>query len=131
MLLKRHYVRKLDANGHVMVDAGGRVVLETEEDGSAKLDHIEVKHTGTTPQQNFSDTLVLNGLREGWLSIKGGVLTLHAQPEDLHYTIQRVPGKYPADNPAGYEVIHCYECVLDPQQHARFCAQAVKGGRRG
>lgn len=116
MLLKRHYVRG---------------TLEMGENESAKLDHIEVKHTGTQEQQNFSDTLVMHALREGWMSIAGGVLTLHAQPEDLRYTITRVPGKYPADNPAGYEVIHCYECVLDAEQHARLSAQAMKGGNRG
>jgi len=114
MVLKRHY-RKDDTG----------VLLQPP-----VLDHIEVKHTGAHPEQNLSDTLVMNGLREGWLSITAGVLTLHAKPEDLRYRIVRTPGKYPSEaSPVGYEVIHAYECVLDAEQHARFSVSAKGGGR--
>ncbi len=107
MLLKRHY--RKEASG---------VLCEPP-----LLDYVEVKHTGHSPAQHFSDGLVAAGLAEGWMSIKNGVLTLHAQPEDLHYQILRVPGKYPcATERAGYEVIHYYDCVLEAEQHARHRA---------
>ena len=107
MLLKRHY--RKEASG---------VLCEPP-----LLDHVEVKHTGHSPAQHFSYGLVAAGLAEGWMSIKDGVLTLHAQPEDLHYQILRVPGKYScATERAGYEVIHYYDCVLEADQHARHRA---------
>lgn len=117
MLLKRHY--KKPAGWMKQVDADGTCI------NPPPLDYIEIKHTGGSPEQNFSDTLVMNGLREGWISIKEGVLTLHGRPEDLRYRIVRVPGRYAASNAAGYEVIHAYECVLDQAQHERL----KKGGR--
>lgn len=97
------------------------------------LDHIECRHTGTSAEQHFSDNLVMGALQEGWMSIKDGMLTLHCKPEPLRYKIVRVPGKYPVakktDADPGYEVIHYYDCVLDPAQHERFCLK--KGDRRG
>ena len=113
MLLKRHYktpegwVREVDEKGNCT--------------NPPPLDYIEVKHTGASPEQNFSDTLVTNGLLEGWISIKDGIMTLHGKPEDLCYRIVRVPGKYPSEtSPSGYEVTHAYECVLEAMQHERY-----------
>lgn len=58
--------------------------------------HVRVVHTGTTPEQNFSDRLVAAGRREGWIVIAGAVLTMttHDGQPDLTYTIKRAPGYY-------------------------------------
>lgn len=145
MKLKRHYVRKLDAVGQPVMTEDGRYALESVRDERGqpvldaegqpmpKLDHIELEHTGTAPEQNFSVDLVAAGLAEGWISIASGHLTLHVKPENLVYRIRRVPGKHPVPKQhptdAGYEVIHCYECVLDAQQHARYCAKTERQRR--
>lgn len=55
---------------------------------------LDVKHTGTHPEQHFSRRLVDAGLREGWLSLRKGMLTLHTAQGDLDYTVQRMPGLY-------------------------------------
>lgn len=105
MLLKRHY--RKDATGALL--------------DPPQVAHLEVKHTGTTAEQHFSTRLVAAGLAEGWLSIDGQTLTLKSEPDDLVYTILRVPGKYPSDRePAGYEIIHYYDCVLNAEQHDRL-----------
>lgn len=124
---------------------------------------VAVKHTGRAAAQNFSTTLVAQAMAEGWMSIDGNVLTLHATNGDLRYTIRRTPGYYcchngapmpisaaaygdgalaaiearaylkangfsgspDPSNPAGYERINQYECVLDEGQHAKL--RAVPG----
>lgn len=127
MRLKRHFHHDTDAPR----TTGDRVPLRLDEQtGKPILSHIEVQHTGTTRDQHFSVDLVAAGLAEGWLSIAGGKLTLHAQPEDLVYTILRVPGKYPSKAEAsGYEVIHYYDCILDEAQHATYCAKTEQDRR--
>lgn len=121
MRLKRYFIRDEAADP----SADGRPVLVLDaETGKPVLSHIEVQHTGTTRDQHFSDSLVAAGLVEGWLSITDGQLTLHAQPEDLVYTILRVPGKYASKTErSGYEVIHYYDCILDEAQHERLRIQ--------
>jgi hypothetical protein len=125
------------------------------------LKHLEVRHTGTHPEQNFSSRLVAAGLTEGWITLTDETLTLHAHPEDLVYTILAKPGRtclhclatLPDDirgelarahvaaehpdtpspdpaNPAGYEMISHYRCVLDEAQHTKYKARAG-GGARG
>jgi hypothetical protein len=59
-----------------------------------KVDALDVRHTGTHQEQNFSRRLVDAGLAEGWLSLSKGILTLHTTQEDLTYTILRTPGLY-------------------------------------
>lgn len=127
MRLKRHYHHDTDAPRA----AGERAPLRLDaQTGKPVLSHIEVRHTGTTPDQHFSVDLVAAGLGEGWLSIKEGILTLTAKPEPLRYKILRVPGKYPcASEPSGYEVIHHYDCVLNDEQHARYCAKTEQDRR--
>jgi len=78
MLLKRHYVR----------DSKGEIVQPP------KVSHLEVKHTGIAPEQNFSTRLVEALAALGFLSLSRGKIVLHAQPEDLNYTIKRGPGHY-------------------------------------
>jgi len=68
------------------------------------FDHIEVEHTGSAPEQNFSTRQVARGLSEGWISIGKGKLILHAKPEDLVYDILRAPGRY---------CLHCGEKLED------------------
>jgi len=59
-----------------------------------ELDNVKVIHSGWTPHQNFSSGLVDAGLREGWISLSKGKITLHTRPEELIYTIDRTPGRY-------------------------------------
>jgi hypothetical protein len=70
MLLKRHY----NADGSVA--------------------RLELKHTGTHPEQNFSTTLIAQWLGLGLATVSGDVLTLDTEPEPLRYTIVRKPGYY-------------------------------------
>lgn len=120
MRLKRHFLKQADAEP----DEDGRLPLALDTEGQPVLSHIEVQHTGTTRDQHFSDSLVAAGLVQGWLSITNGKLTLHAQTEDLVYTILRVPGKYASTSEkSGYEIIHYYDCLLDEAQHERLRIQ--------
>jgi hypothetical protein len=109
---------------------------------------VAVAHTGVDAAQNFSERLVNAAIAEGWMSISRGKLVLHAASEDLSYTVTRTPGVYcahcgekqesaeaakahiaaahadkkspDASNPAGYEKLNGFECVLDSEQHARL-----------
>jgi len=67
-----------------------------------KLDHIELRHTGTSAEQNFSRRLVEGAVSEGWMTLSRGKIILHAKPEDLTYTIKRGPGHY---------CLHCGEKI--------------------
>lgn len=72
---------------------------------------VTVMSTGTTPEQNFTENLVAQAAREGWLERKGNVFILHRHEEhtpdpahrerralkplaDLSYDILRGPGYY-------------------------------------
>lgn len=133
MRLKRHYnkpdgwVRQVNTRD----PQTGELINPKLEEGDClnppPLDYIELKHTGVSAKQNFSDTLVMAALKEGWMSFEKGSLILHGKPEDLRYRVLRVPGKYPSEvSPVGYETIHCYECELDAEQHARHAARKGK-----
>lgn len=65
-----------------------------------KLDHIVVKHTGVSVEQNFSRRLVEGAVAEGWMTLSRGKIIVHAKPEDLVYTVKRAPGHY---------CVHCGE----------------------
>jgi len=67
---------------------------------------VEIVHTGARPEQNFSTPLITEFVKIGIAEIEGDQLTLHAQPEDLHYTIKRVPGRW---------CLHCGEKLPDDQ----------------
>lgn len=130
MRLKRHYkkpegwVKQVNVRDPETGELVNPLIPEGECLNVPPLDYIELQHTGSTPGQNFSASLVAAGLVEGWMSIQGGVLTMRVQPQDLAYKILRVPGKYPSKTErSGYEVIHHYECMLDGTQHATFCAK--------
>jgi len=99
MLLKRHYTKpegwtprrnQRDARGVLPNPrrAAG-VVLNPP-----PFEHIEIRHTGFHPEQNFSTKLVNAGLEEGWIAIEKGKLLLYGDPETLVYDITRGPGRY-------------------------------------
>lgn len=136
MRLKRHY--KIPPGWERLVNVRdpetGTLLNPAKGEGDClnppPLDYLEVQHTGSSRAQHFSVDLVAAGLAEGWLSIKEGVLTLHGKPEDLRYMILRVPGKYAcAAEPSGYEVIHYYDCMLDEEHHATYCAKTAADRR--
>lgn len=59
-----------------------------------RVTHVQVEQTGTSPQQNFSDRLVEEGVDHGWIAVSGTALTMKAEPESLRFTILRTPGYY-------------------------------------
>lgn len=99
MLLKRHYKVpdgwQPERNTR---DADGRLKDASRREGDIlnepELDYIEVKHTGVHAEQNFSERLVQDGVKRGYITLSRGVLTLHGEPEDLDYKIARTPGFY-------------------------------------
>jgi len=78
--------------------------------------HVEIRHTGTHAEQNFSTSLVEAAVADGWMTLGRGKLTVHGKPEDLVYTIKRGPGHY---------CCHCGERLPDA---AAFVAPKVTGG---
>lgn len=124
-----------------------------------KVVGVKVRDTGFSPGQNFSRRLVETALAEGWMSMGGGKLTLRASPEDLVYTVLRVPGvycdlcgekldaggptaqlhvssKHPGEPrsdawPSGYAQINAYECVLGEVQHKKYRALPMGEKREG
>jgi hypothetical protein len=95
------------------------MLLKRHHDAEGKVTAISVRHTGTSPAQNFSTSLVDQLAMFGFAEVVGDELRLHVKPETLRYAIKRRPGKYEG------EQINHYECVLDAAQHARF--KAVPG----
>lgn len=121
------------ANHRVMDAKTGRVK------NPPKVIGVEVLDLGHSPNQHFTPEYVMKAMREGWMSMKGDVLTIHAKGGDVIYKILRTPGYYcchdgsPQDgeqeardyvadnfagkespdksNLAGYERINYYDCV--------------------
>lgn len=80
-------------------------IFDHDADGKpTTVSHLEVKHTGTHAEQNFSERLVNSGVAEGWITLGGGKLTIKAEPENLVYTILRGPGHY---------CCHCGQPITD------------------
>lgn len=117
MLLKRHYKRPEGwepiKNNWIEFDYEGiparRLQDPTKEEGAilnppTELDYVEVKHTGTTPDQHFSRPLIEAAIAEGWATLSRGSLILHVQPEELIYSVKRMPGRY---------CCHCSDKLLD------------------
>lgn len=98
MHLKRQYAK--DEQGNVI--------------DPPKVTHVEIVHTGKDAEQHFSVKLIAQGVADGWLILEGNRLTMKATPEDLHYTIVRVPGYYSG------EIIHYYDCLLNAAQHEKY-----------
>jgi hypothetical protein len=147
MLLKRHYdlpsgFKDWDdwkARGRKM-DKRGRVL------NLPKVKGIDLLSLGQSPNWNVSPNLLNSGLRDGWLSLKDGVLTLHSQNKgDVRFNVVRNPGYYcchcgmhledsasarehvaeehageespDRNNPSGYELASYYACVeADPRK---------------
>lgn len=55
---------------------------------------VELRHTGTHAEQNFSERLVTQAMAEGWMEIAGDTLILHTDAGPLRYAIKRAPGYY-------------------------------------
>ena len=99
MLIKRHYDRPKDWNPQRNVPDAAGVLPNPHRAKGALLNpppfaYTEIKHTGTSPEQNFSERFVTKGREEGWIDITDGTLTLYGVPENLVYTIVRAPGRY-------------------------------------
>lgn len=70
------------------------MLLKRQLDDQGRCTGVLVKHTGTTPEQNFSDRFVEAALADGWAVLSGDKLTLKADPEPLRYTVRRQPGYF-------------------------------------
>lgn len=55
---------------------------------------VELRHTGTHAEQNFSVRLVTQGLAEGWMEIAGDTILVHTDVGPLRYSVKRAPGYY-------------------------------------
>ena len=99
MLLKRHHTKP---EGWVPVrnvrGPDGQLTVPSLSEGDClnppPLAFVELKHTGTTPDQNFSQDLIEHGMREGWVKFDQGKLLLDVKPEVLRYTVKRTPGRW-------------------------------------
>jgi hypothetical protein len=61
---------------------------------AGKCTGVIIKHTGLSPEQNFSRRLVQAALAEGWLTIEGDKLRIRGAQETLVYEIKRQPGYF-------------------------------------
>jgi hypothetical protein len=71
------------------------------------IEGVDVEHTGTNAEQNFSTTLVIDFLKKGIIEIAEEILILHSGQEDLRYKIKRRPGRY---------CLHCGEKLPDDEK---------------
>ncbi len=46
------------------------------------------------PKQKFSGGLIEAAVAEGWMTLSKGKIILHCKPKDVHYKIERMPGRY-------------------------------------
>lgn len=69
-----------------------RIYAARAEGEAPKLDHMKILHAG--PRQRFSTGLVDAAVLEGWMTLGGGKIVIHAQPADVTYKIVRMPGYY-------------------------------------
>lgn len=72
MLLKRHF-----ANG-----------------ADKAATHVEVKHSGLSPEQNFSDRLVDQAVKEGWMVVGDKTVTIKTDADPLNFALVRKPGYF-------------------------------------
>src|SRR5688572_11512552 len=86
-----------------LVDAFAKQVSETLVSPPA-INGVEVVHTGAHAEQNFSTSLITEFIKLGIAQIDGNELMLRAEPEALHYTIKREPGRW---------CLHCGEKLPD------------------
>lgn len=56
--------------------------------------HFSVVHSGTAPEQNFSDRLVDAMIETGAMAVEGDVLLIKTDGEPLRYAITRRPGYF-------------------------------------
>lgn len=108
MLLKRHHIGVQTDNGSV----------------EFRLKYVELKHTGVKPEQNFSTSLIAQGMADGWISMDDKSITLGVKPEALKYSIKRKPGYYCCHD--GKAIPVTAEAYGDPALAAVQCQQYLK-----
>lgn len=97
-------------------------------DGS--VSHVEVKHTGTSPEQNFSHRLVEAGMADGWVTVEDDALTMKTDAEPLRYQLKRKPGYYcvstgdriPISDIAWTQACTRAEAILAPREARKWLA---------
>lgn len=89
-----------------------------------KLSHLEVRHTGTSPEQNFSSTLVAAWIQAGVAVKSDDILVIKAEPESLRYKVLRTPGYYCAHD--GQKIPVSPEGYGDPAIAAMECVEYLK-----
>lgn len=58
------------------------------------ITHVEVMHTGTSPEQNFDDGMIDRAVIDGWATLSADRLQLKTDGEPLRYTVTRAPGYF-------------------------------------
>lgn len=70
------------------------MLMKRQYDTAGKCTHVTVKHTGSSPEQNFSHRLVENGAADGWIEVGASHLVIKTDGEPLRYELKRTPGYY-------------------------------------
>ena len=107
-------VRAWLASGAAQI-ADGKLTLRTE-DGQPDLEYTIKRVPGHYCCHCGAELEDANVVRDG---VSGG--TLHVR---THAVDGKVPKSPDPSNPAGYERLNHYECVLDAKQHEQFKASA-------
>jgi hypothetical protein len=69
-------------------------LYERNAKGRMRIAGVKLVHTGHTPEQNFKVEFVARMEALGLMTVGNGSLTLHAEQEDVHYTVHKSPGRY-------------------------------------
>lgn len=70
------------------------MMLRKQYDKAGKCTHVTVKHTGSSPEQNFSHRVVEDGVADGWIAVSPSQLVIKTDGEPLRYALKRTPGYY-------------------------------------
>ena len=60
--------------------------------------HVEVIHSGLSPEQNFSDRLVDAGVKEGWIKVGTGNISMFRNPGKEEVVVVTFDQDYHSNN---------------------------------
>lgn len=90
MELKRHYDPAAQQAYKLAAEAAKRA--GRPEPPPPPITHFGVVHTGTSPEQNFSDRMIDACVASGAVTISGDRLSIKTAADPLRYAIKRRPG---------------------------------------
>lgn len=149
MLLKRKYDRSApadkwikvrrqyavnNADGTVLFNASGTPAAVERDVLVPPVLGVEIKRMPLHAKQHFTPRLVEGGRLEGWLTLTGGVITIHAEGGDVRWKVLHKPGRYCChcamklpDDPTGVaarmHIVEKHAGVTSPDPHhpAGYC----------